>query len=244
MKKIIALLLVLALSFTLLAGCGGNTAEDNGDDAAVSMELTAEALEGKWTMVVNTNKVLSAATNLPGLGSLAGEEGMDIESMLEAFEDIDLGQMEIGVDFTAAGEMVTSAEDCIDAVIGMLDKYFAWLGEGDNLYEFVAKTSGMSKDAVKKEFESLGMSIDAYLEIIKTQFDSMKETMKASMDEIVAEMGKTYYELKDNVLSIWSDGEDKIGYQFTYNGGSIYVTAITDGGSTTTLEKGAITFTK
>ena len=137
MKKLLALLMVMALMLTALVGCGGSNDNKDSDEPAVEIgeekELTAEKLVGDWDMVVDFDKVLSVAGGIPGLSDLSGQTGVDVEEMLEAFKEINFRDMRLGVTFTDDGELTFDVEDMIDALLGILDDYVEWLGEGDNL---------------------------------------------------------------------------------------------------------------
>lgn len=253
MKKLLALLMAMAMLLSLLVGCGGDDEkkdDDNGggtnigeDAGSDDRDLTEDDLVGEWDMVVDFNKMLQVASGIPGIGSVAGESGTDITAMLEAFEGIDLGDMRLGVTFTADGEMKLDTDDLIDATIGMLDRYIEWLGEGDNLYDFVAKSTGMSKAEVKAELEGMGMTAEAYISMMQGQFDTMKESFREAVDEIESEMETTYYSLEGNKLCTWSDEEAKSYFVIEYDG-DINVTAVINDGETIELDKGTLTFEK
>ena len=245
MKKLLALLMVMALMLTALVGCGGGNDNKDSDEPAVEIgeekELTAEKLVGDWDMVIDFDKMLSVAGGIPGLSDLGEETGMDMEGMLEAFKEINFRDMRLGVTFTEDGELTFDMEDMVDALLGILDDYVEWLGKGDNLYSFLATATGMTPEQAKKELEATGMNAETYLSMLSAQFDSMKETMKDSMDEVMAEMEKTSYELDGNKIYIESESSDGY-YEFKYDGRKIHVIAIEADGEKTELEEGVLYF--
>jgi|GEM_PF-3472682 len=240
MKKLLALLMAMAMLLSLLVGCGGD--DEKKVEIGETKELNEETLVGEWDMVIDFNKALSIAGGIPGISDLSGQTGMDVDAMLEAFGDIDFSDMRIGVTFTSDGEMVVDMEDTVDALVAMLDEYIEWLGKGDNLYDFVAKTTGMSKAQVKAELDKTGMTVDSYLALMSTQFDQIKETMMDSMSELADEAETIYYELDGNRIYTESESGEANGYyEFKYDG-KIHITEINSMEQTSELEIGVLYF--
>ena len=207
MKKLFALLLAAAMLLTLGA-CGK---KNKGG-------ISAEELEGTWTMTLNTAASLSE-------GSVSG--------ISDLFDMMNLRQqgLRITTDVTFADETMT-----VDPA-GLADFYrdlFAamedWLAVAENAAAFdtYCQENGQDKDTFLRQIAD----------------DTLPETLAA---ELVKDMGDLHYEVDGNKLYTWNaDGEKSEDeyFQFYYKDGTITVHKVVSEGETTELNGGDFVFVK
>ena len=245
-KKLLALLLAMAMLFALCA-CGDDTKKDEKKDDAQKTEasqaanadpsaapstdptqnntdkddtLTAEKLEGDW----------AATLDLDAMAYLMGEEVAIYDEL-----GISLGKRTLDITF-ADGEATLKSAGMVDWYVDMMETVIDWCYEGDNMLKLVAKM--MSTDGE----EYTPADIEAMLAEEGSTIDDVLDEYfgEVDLEEMAAELAETMedetedYELNGDQLIF----DDDSAWTISYSNGKIYVLSINEDGETTDFNKG------
>lgn len=220
MKKLLALLLTVAMLFSLSA-CGKK-----------KNTLSDETLEGTWEMTIDLNALIDSGvmSDMPAVFEMMNVQTLDLKMVTDVtFED---GTMA----FVGDG-MARFYESLFDALLD-------WMAEGDNVYEMMAQAdSTLSAAEYKAQCEADGLSKDAALAQITAEFSDSDAIAAA----LVEEMGDLRYALDGNTLYTWNADEEKSEdeyFQIFYKNNTITVHKVVSEGETTELNDGDFVFVK
>lgn len=206
-KKILAMLLAVAMLFAFVA-CGDDkddkdekddskdktstsAKEENGEEEEEEKEvkLTAAALEGKWK---------ASATIIQMI-----ENTGDDDDMPEELYDI-IKKLKTKMTFyiTFDDEDATITVDGKDAMQEYVDKSIDYMVDGG-----AAEMSGMSQEEFLEQLESAGMTLKEYRSMLESQMDvdMLLEDMEEEI-EYKVEGNKIYFDNEENYLKVKFNG--------------------------------------
>lgn len=249
-KKLLALLLAMAMLFALCA-CGDDTKKDdkkddakdtpttqaaNADPSASNApstaptqnntnnednKLTAQKLEGEW----------QATLDLDAMAYLMGEDVAIYDEL-----GINLGKCTLDMTF-ANGEATIKSSGMVDWYVDMMKDVIDWCYEGDNMLKMVAKmmstdgeeyTTADIEAMLAAEGTTIADVLDEYFG--EMDLDELAEMMAAEMEDET-----TDYALNGDQL-LFDDNESV--WTISYSDGKIYILSINEDGETTTFNKG------
>lgn len=248
MKKVLALILVVLMSVSVLAACGdkGGDKTNTGSDVAnqggnsvsvtipvtteaVADTLTQETLTGKWNMAFNMENVTAL------IAQMMGEES-DLEGLTEVYGAILEGAtVNIIIDFKENNKYdamldTASAEAAVKIVA---DNTIAYLRNGG--LEKIMALSGteITEEELEAALTEQGLTMEDYYDLVAEQ---MKATMSAenffALDENDYMETDGDYELKGDILYIDMD-EEEMGmsseFKYSFDGTAITLLENVDG---------------
>lgn len=191
MKRLLALIMVLAMVAAMVCGCSSKEKEKT------KKIESSEDLIGTWTMECDIETMMAMM------------EDSDDMSMLTSFEDagFEMGAVSFEVEFTDDGEMITDMQSVGEWTLDTMNDFVSWLKKGDNLYAFYESMTGMDKDELMEQMEDAGISEDDLYEELDASMEASLEEMENSMEDLEDTVDN--YEFEDGKLYIWGEDEDR-----------------------------------
>lgn len=249
MKKVLALILVVLMSVSVLAACGDkggdktNTTSDvtaqGGNSVSVTIPvttteavadtLTQETLTGRWNMTFNMENVTAL------IAQMMGDES-ELEGLTEVYGELLKGAtVNIVIDFKENNKYdamldTASAETAVQVVF---DNTIAYLKNGG--LENIMALSGteITEEELEAALAEQGLTMEDYYDLVAEQ---MKATMSAenffALDENDYMETDGDYELKGDILYIDMD-EEEMGmsseFKYSFDGTAITLLENVDG---------------
>lgn len=230
MKKLLALLLATLMLLTLCA-CGdkqeGKDVPSNVTPQEEKDVLTPETLQGEWTLKLD-------------LAALMQNDMLD--DLTEGVSGFDFSELDVTAELDTTfkdGKMTVDPDDVTNLYKDVVESIIDWIAEGDNLFEMLAASEGVSAEEYKKALEAEGYTKDLLLPIIMDELPDTDELVS----DIDSEISEMCYELDGDKLYTWDaeDGEkkDNENYMvFTYADNTITVIKGIDGDDVIEFDEG------
>ena len=214
MKKVLALLLVLLMSMSVLVGCFGDNKK----------ELTKEELIGTWEMSVSMDNLLSASMENDDNSEETQQQKKIYEEMLGGIE------MKFEVTFESDNKynVKMTGADASALKDKMIENMISYLSKGGIVDIFAMQGKDMTMAEIIAEVAKEGMSMDEFYDSIAEGLSSGIDVTKLA-DAVLKEGGE--YELTADTLSFGEINEEGVEEEFsyTYDGTTITLGEKVDG---------------